>query len=137
MAFNVRIFGHRGTQQLRQVNPTQFTSNITETLIQPYDWMQILTTNGATPVSTIVVGPTLFGFNDPATLVVIEVPDGQLIRYEFNTPSRFGAFANNGVITLFSTGIAAGANSPSLFGKNTFEWTAGSTISIVEATSFP
>jgi hypothetical protein len=137
VSFNVRIFGHRGTRQLRQLIPQQFTSNITESLAQPYDWMQVVTTNGATPVSTIIVGPALWGFVDLANVIRIEVPSGQVIRYEFNSPQRFGAYATNGVVTLFSAGVVAGSNSPSLSGSNIFDWQLGTTISIVEAASFP
>lgn len=137
MTFNVRVFGHRGTRQLHQVNPVQFTGNISQALVQPYDWAQVVTTAGATPVNTLVVGPT-FGFNDQATLVLIEVPDGQTIRYEFNVPNRSGAYVVNGIITPFlTTGTPAGTNSPSLSGKNIFDWIVGTTISIVEAASFP
>lgn len=137
MTFNVRIFGHRGTRQLRQQNPTQYTAQISETLIQPYDWMQYVTTNGGSPVSSVLVGPTLFGFNDLATVVLIEVPDGQVIRYEFNQPQRFGAYAINGAVTQFLSGVVAGNNSPSLIGRNVFDWSPGTTISIVEASAYP
>jgi len=53
--------------------------------VQPYDWSQVVTTNGATAVNTIAVMPQNFGFNDLATILMIEVPDGQTIRYELHS----------------------------------------------------
>lgn len=125
MSFNIRVFGHRGTRQIRQLLPSQFTANLSEVLNQPYDWAQVITTNGATAVSTIAVNPTNFGFNDPALIVLIEIPDGQVARYEFNVPSRFNGAVN------------AGNSSPRISGVNIFSWDTNTTISFVEAASFP
>lgn len=118
MSYNVRIFGHRGTIQLRQVNQQQFTGNIQEALYQPYEWAQLLIVNGATPVATIVIQANM----DLATLVFIEVPDGQAVRYEFNPPGR---------------NVAAGNQSPRLSGQNVFPWASLWSISFVDAASFP
>jgi hypothetical protein len=137
MVFNVRMFGHRGTRQFPQLIPTQFTSAISEALFHPYDWMQLITTNGNSPVSSQLVGPQLFGFNDQAALIVIEVPDGQVVRYEFNAPARLGGFMINGVFTQFLTGTPAGNNSPTLTGRTIFAWTPGTILSFVEASFFP
>lgn len=120
MAFNVRIFGHRGTRQFPQLIQAQFTGSISEALEQPYIWAQLITTAGASPVSSVVIAPP-----DIAAVVMIEVPDGQSIRYEFNTPGRTGGV------------VSAGNNSPRLSGVNIFPWTVGTLISIVEASSFP
>jgi hypothetical protein len=116
MAFNVRLYGYRGIVQMIQVNPHQFASNGPWMLCQPYEWAQLLTTNGATPVSTVAVP------NDQSTLVRIEVADNSAIRYEINKPSR--------------PAVAAGANSPILSGKDQFDFASGTTISIVDAASF-
>lgn len=117
--FFVRIFGHRGTRQFRQLNPNQNTASISEALIQPYEWAQILTVNGPSPVSTARVA------SDQATLVVIEVPDGRTIRYEYNSPQRAGG------------SVAAGMQSNSLNGVNIFRWESGTTISVADATVYP
>jgi hypothetical protein len=119
MSFNCRIFGHRGIRQMHQTNPNQFSSNGPWMLTQPYEWSQTIQTNGATAVSTAAIP------NDAATLIRIEVPDNQTIRYEINMPARPGG------------AVAAGANSASLSGKDQFDWSAGATVSIVEAASFP
>lgn len=118
MTFNVRVFGYRGTQQIKQINPSQFTSEINEVLYQPYEWSQNIPTNGATAVTTVSVA------NDLATIVVVEIPDGQSVRYEWNTIGRAGGAVN------------AGNNSPRLSGQNVFMWSVGTLISFVEASFF-
>lgn len=117
MSFNVRFFGYRGTRQIQQMVPNQFTSTISEVLVQPYDWSQVVATAGAAPVSTAVISPDL------ATLVYIEIPDGQSIRYEFNSPGR--------VV------VQAGTVSPKLSGVQIFPWAQGTIISLVEGASYP
>jgi hypothetical protein len=120
VAFNVRIFGHQGTRQLLQIIPQQFTAQISEVLVQPYNWSQVVATNGATAVNSVLVAPP-----DTAALVMIEIPDGQTIRYEFNPLGRPGG------------AVVAGNTSPRLSGISIFPWTAGTIVSIVEAASFP
>lgn len=119
MAFNVRIFGHRGTRQLVQVNPKQFTVDSVSVLQQPYEWSQVVTTAGATPVSSAAVP------NDLSTCIRIEVPDNQSIRYEINNGARVGGPLN------------AGNSSPKMSGVDVFDWGQGWTVSIVEAPNFP
>jgi hypothetical protein len=119
MAFNVRVFGHRGTRQIIEVNPTQYTADSIFVLYQPYEWSQVIATNGAVAVNTISVA------NDASIVIRVEVPDGQTIRYEVNPPNRTGGQ------------VAAGNGSPRLSGIDIFQWGLGWTFSIVEAASFP
>ena len=116
MAFNVRIYGYRGTSQLPSVQQKQMQADSVQVLVQPYEFAQVLATNGATAVSSAA---------DPSTKVTIlrvEVPDAQSIRYEINPPGR---------------SVAAGNQSPILSGRDQFFFGTGWTISIVEASSFP
>lgn len=119
MAFNVRIFGYRGVRQMNDINPKQLNTAQVNVLVQPYEWSQVITTNGATAVASIAVP------NDLATVLRIEVPDGQTIRYEINIPNRAGG------------AVSAGNASPAHSGRDQFDWTPNSTISIVEQASFP
>lgn len=118
MAFNVRVFGHRGTRQLKQVNPTQYTVDSVSILLQPYEWSQVIVTNGSTPVTTAAVP------NDLSTCIRIEVPDNQSIRYEINNGARPG------------NPVQAGNSSPKMSGVDIFDWGVGWTVSIVEAAGF-
>jgi hypothetical protein len=119
MVFNVRLYGHRGIRQMTPINPHHVYGNPPWMLSQPYEWAQLLATNGATPVTTVAVA------NDKSTIVRIEVADGNAIRYEINEPSRAGG------------AVSAGANSPKLSGVDQFDFAVGTTISIVDAASFP
>lgn len=112
MAFDVRLFAHRGVSQIRHVAPKQFATDAIYVLEQPYEWRQKLTTNGAAPVSSAPDNTAT------VTLLRIEVPDGQAIRIEINPPSR---------------SVVASADSPIMQGINNFAFSPGWTISIVEA----
>lgn len=116
MTFNVRIFGHRGIAQMAQHHVTLYTGESPWFLVQPYEWSQIIATNGAAAVSSISVP------NDAANILRIECPDGQSIRFEINSIGR---------------AVAAGNASPRHSGADQFFWPKNSTISIVEAASFP
>lgn len=116
MTFNVRVFGYRGISQMAQHHVTLYTAESPWFLYQPYEWSQVLATNGPTPVSSVAIP------NDGANILRIECPPGQTIRYEINPPQR---------------GVAAGSASPSHAGNDQYFWPKGSTISIVEAVSFP
>lgn len=116
MAFTVRIFGHRGIEQLHVNNPKAFSSDAIYQLVQPYEWGQALVSNGLTPVvSAPVAAP------DATQILRIEVPDGQAIRYEINPTNRTGG------------AVAAGPNSPILSGINQFYFRQGWTLSIIDA----
>lgn len=117
MAFNVRVFGFRGVQELTKVNPKQFSSDAIHQLVHPYEWRETLVA-GAAAVSSAAQGQT-----DQTTLLRVEVPDGQAIRYEINPPTRSGGL------------VSAGVNSPKLSGINHFFFGAGWTISIIDAST--
>lgn len=76
MSFNVRITGYRGVQQLSTVLPKQYSADSVYVLVEPYEFSQKLTSNGATPVSSTADPGTA------TTLLRVEVADGQAIRYE-------------------------------------------------------
>lgn len=117
MAFNVRIFGYRGIVQLQRVLPTQFSSDAVEVLSEPYEFGQKLVSNGATIVSS--AADTV---HDKVTLLRVEVPDGQAIRYEIG-PS--------GVIR------DPGDTSPIFSGRDQFEFAPGWLFKFVDAANFP
>jgi hypothetical protein len=120
MAFTVRLFGHDGLVRMPVVGASQFSSDSVYQLRQPYTWAQQMTTNGVTPVSS--VAPTLRAggaARDTSTILRIEVPDGQAIRYEVNGPG---------------SSVAASVNSPVLTGRDQIQWGVGFTLSIIDAT---
>lgn len=112
MSFSVRIYGHRGIAQTTIVDPHQQSNDSLFLLHQPYQWAQTLTTNGTTAVSSTPQSP------DAATILRIEVPDGQSIRYEINSGTR---------------SVAASAQSPLLTGRDQIMWVAGAYLSIIDA----
>lgn len=120
MAFNARIFAYRGMRQIQQVLVKQFNSDSVFVLEEPYIWSQVLVVNGATPVSSIPVA------NDGSTIIRIEIPDREQVRYEIN-PS--GPSASNARL--------AGNLSPRLSGFDNFQWGPGYSLSLVDAASFP
>lgn len=121
MSFNVRVYGFPGIQQMKKWNPTQFSSDSVYQLVHPYIWSQVLSVN-ATPVSS---APLTGGANDQVTILRVEVPDGQAIRYEINPPNRPGGV------------LAAGNASQIHAGLDTYYFAPGWSISMVDAASFP
>lgn len=115
MAFNVRIFGYRGTRLVPKHLPRQFSSDSLQVLDEPYVWKQLLVADVAAVESAAEV-------TDEATIIVVEIPDDQAIRYEINYPGR-AAIAANG--------------SPRLAGTQQLHWGAGFTISIIDAAALP
>ena len=115
MAFNVRIFGYRGTRLVPKHLPRQFSSDSLQVLDEPYLWKQLLVADAAAVSSAAEVG-------DEATIIVIEIPDAQAIRYEINPPTR---------------GVVAASGSPRLTGTQQLHWGAGFTISIIDAAALP
>lgn len=113
MAFDVRTFGFRGLAQIPIINQLQFSADSIYQLVYPYEWVQRVTTAGAVAVST-----TARPAGDRTVLVMIEVPDNQIIRFEINPPGR---------------AVAASINSPSLAGRNNFYFQQGWTLSVVDA----
>src|ERR1700749_3593522 len=114
---NVRVFGYTGIAQVQQGELRFHNADSVFVRQEPPLWRQLLTLNGATPVSTAVVQ------NDQVNIVVIEVDDGTSIRYELQP---------NGPIP---SAVAASTNSPKLSGENVFQWFKGATLSVVDASA--
>lgn len=112
MAFDVRIFGHRGVAQVPRVNPRQFSSDAVEMLYQPPEWQQKLTSAGATPVTSNAEA------SDKAQCIMVEVPDGEAIRYRIKP---------DGDTTVVDD------TCPKLTGRDVFFWGPGWTFSFIEA----
>ena len=115
--YNCRIFGYRGVTQLPLILSKQMSTDSVVQLVQPYEFSQTLViAGGGGPVSSAA---------DPGkatTILRIEVPDGQTIRYEINPPGR---------------AVGAGANSPSLSGKDQFAFAPGWSVSIADIGAYP
>lgn len=114
MAFNVRVFGYRGTLQIPS-RQDQFTGDSVFVIDEPYEWQQLLVANGATPPAFATQNP------DRSRFIRVEVPDNQKIRYEINPPGR---------------AVVVNVNSPSCIGYNNFPWGLGWSFSIADATAF-
>ena len=115
--YNVRIFGYAGLRQMPLLNPRQMSTDSVVQLVQPYVFSQVL--------SIAPGGGAISSAPDATTqtqLLRIEVPDGQTIRYEINPPGR---------------AVAASNASPSLSGKDQFEFHPGWSISIADIGAYP
>jgi hypothetical protein len=115
MAFTVRIYGHRGMVQTKILIPQQDSRDSVFLLQQPYEFRAFGVSNGLTPV---LLGPSAT-IPDVSTVLRVEVPDSQVIRYEINTPTR---------------SVSADANSPTLSGVMQIMWNPGWTFSFIDAT---
>lgn len=116
MAFNVRVYGHRGIIQMSLVLPKQFSSDSIFQLVEPYEWGQVISVSAVAASSSAQAAP------DATQLLRIEVPDGQTVRYEINPPGR---------------AVVASTNSPRISGFNQFYFKQGWTISIIDAAGLP
>lgn len=119
MAFNCRVFGHRGLEQMPIVKPRQFNADSVFQLSQPYEFQQTLNVT-AVAVSSAPVADANSGA--AVTVLWVEVPDGQNVRYEINPPGR---------------NVAAFSGSPHLSGKMAFYFRSGFTISLIDAAGLP
>ena len=118
MVFPVRIFGYSGmTRILLDNDGGKGGQDSFHVLTQPYIWSQMLEA-GETAVSSTVVPVPPKRTLDPTTLLRIEIPDGESIRYEINHDGRC---------------IPADANSPLLTGINQIQFAPGWTISVMDA----
>lgn len=114
MAFNVRIFGHTGLAQIPVVRPRQFASDAIYQLEQPYEFRETVNV-GAVAASS---SPIADASGRPVTILYVDIPDGETIRYEVNPPAR---------------AVAASADSPSMSGKQYLYFRSGWTISMIDA----
>lgn len=122
MSYSVRIYGHAGLARMTVISAGQFSSDSVFQLTQPYLWTQLLICSDVAVSS--VVNPVPTGQSlDATTILRIEVPDGQSIRYE----------VNNGL----ARNITAGVQSPILTGRDQIKWGANFTLSIVDAAGLP
>lgn len=112
MSFSVRLFGHKGMVQTTIIEPHQVNLDNALMLTQPYLWAQNLTVSGGA-VSSAVMSP------DSASVVLVEIPLGQSVRYELNNGSR---------------NVTATANSPILLETSRLPWTSGARLSLMDAT---
>lgn len=117
MSFSVRVFGYRGITQLPAVLPRQYSADSVQVLVEPYEWGEKLTSNGATAVSS-----TPDTVHDQVKLLRVEVADGNTIRYELGPSGSVRA---------------PGDTSPSLSGKDQFQFSPGWVFSFVDGASFP
>lgn len=118
MAFNVRIFAHEGIEQIKVVLPKQFSADSVFVLRQPYVWSQTL-------IADVVAVASAPNIERGVTILRIEIPDGQAIRYEINPPNREGGM------------VIANTNSPILQGKDNFYFAPGWSLSIIDAAALP
>lgn len=111
----IRVFGYRGVTQIPYQNK-QFSGDSIWTLQQPYLWGAAADSVGATPV-TINDDDA----NGKASVIRVEVPDGEKIRYEINYAGREGGT------------VSPTQDSPSLTGITQFNWGEGWSFSFIEA----
>lgn len=119
MAYNVRLFGYRGLEQMPIVKPRQYTAETVFNLAQPYEFSQTISVSAvaasSAPVADVNSGASV-------NILRIEVPDGQSVRYEINPPGR---------------AVVAGTQSPILSGHDQFYFRSGWSISLIDAAALP
>lgn len=120
MAFNVRIFGYSGVQQIEQDHPKQYTADTVFVPVEPCLWSQTISVAEGSGVASVSAVVALVP--DRTNFVCIEVPDGKQIRYEVQPqgPTAPGA-------------RVAGNDSRRMSGFSNIYWNPGYTISIVDA----
>lgn len=117
MAFNARIYGHRGVRRLVTDQGQQGGTDSAIVLLQPYVWAQSLAVTGSA-LSSTVAAPAGFT-SDPTTMLHIEVPDGFIIGYEVNEGTR---------------SVAASALSPRMSVSGNIDFGPGWTLSVIDMT---
>ena len=121
MAFNCRIFGYSGLQQMYVSQARRFASDSVMLAEEPPLWSNLAASNGASPVAIVYNGSGA----DLARVIGIEIPDGSAIRYELQLLGP-----------LASTARTPGNLSRKLSGFTYIPWSAGATFSFVDAASF-
>ncbi|MFA6267664.1 MAG: hypothetical protein WC670_18350 [Pseudolabrys sp.] len=117
MTFTVRIFGYRGNTQMRDVLPKQYSADSVRMLEEPYEWGQALVSNGLTAVTS--VSNTA---QDRVSMLKVEVPDGESIRYEVVPPGGTRS---------------VGVNSPRMSGTDFYPFFPGWTFQFIDHASAP
>lgn len=120
MAFNVRVITYRGIRQTAEVLPKRYSSDSVFLRDEPYGSSQIVVVSSVANSSAPPVGETGVG------LMVLEVPDGQAVRYEVNPQGAAGSGAR-----------VASTLSPKAAGTQVFHWNAGASISLIDAAGLP
>jgi hypothetical protein len=116
MSFNVRLTGYRGLLQTKVWNPRQDGETSVYLLCQPYEFSQVVTSNGLAPVA---IGPSgITAWQDYTFFVRVEVPPFQQIYYEIQTPNRSVTPSLN--------------SSPTAVGVSLLKWGAGWFLSFIE-----
>lgn len=117
MAFNVRLFGYMGIIQVQQRLVQQYSADSVFLNEEPCLWSQVLNCS-AVAISSAVIGTV----PDKTTLVCVEVPDGQQIRYEVQPQGPTGS------------GVRVAGNA-SRRGSGWFNlyWNPGYTLSVIDA----
>ena len=124
MAFNVRIFGYSGLDQMHVSRLRQYNSISVFLAEEPPNWSQVAVSNGATPVAMVAnLAP---GVVDTARVLGIEIADGNQIRYELQP---LGPLASNARVP--------GNLSRRMSGFDFIAWMPGGTFAFVDAASFP
>jgi len=123
MAFNVRIFGYAGIEQIEQNHPKQYTADTVFVPTEPCLWSQVVSVaegTGAVSTSAVVAAP------DRTRVICVEVPNGKQIRYEVQPqgPTAPGA-------------RVAGNASRGMSGFSTLLWNPGYTLSIADLAFYP
>ena len=120
MAFNCRIYGYAGIIQAHERLVKQYNSDSVFLNEEPCLWSQLIVASGVAAVSAVVAPP------DSTTLVCVEVPDGQQIRYEVQPqgPTAPGA-------------RTAGNLSRRASGFFNLAWNPGYTLSVIDASGLP
>ena len=116
MSFNVRTFGYRGLRSMPRLDQQQMITDSVSMLNEPYEWRQLLLVSGTIPPAFTTILPDL------SNIIRIEVPDGQSIRYEINSPGR---------------SVVADGGSPRQVGDQNYPFGPGWSISIVDGASYP
>lgn len=112
MAFNTRIFGIQGIAQIQQLHVKQFNADSVFLTEEPSVFGQVV-------VTTAVAALSIADPDTKTTLLAIEVPDSQAIRYR--------------VIPAGWPVIDADTNCRRLTGVNMVRFSAGWRISIIDA----
>lgn len=119
MSFTVRIYGHQGLARVPITNDGgTYGADSVLMLHLPYLWKQALTSNGTTPVNSTVASIPTGLTVDPTRLLRVEVPDGNIIRYE---------------VSATGTATSATTNSPTLEGNREIMFGPNWVFSFIDA----